>query len=349
MRRKIATIHDAARRAGVSIKTVSRVINNSPDVAKKTRAKVVNAVRALDFHPHTWARNLASRRSRTIAVVVPLAPQHVFLRPFFFQVLHGVSEVLEQHGYEMIVHTRAQEASFIDTWKNRRADALILMSVPVRDPRILELRREGAPFVLTCRVDEPGSELDRTVSWVDADHVAGTEAAANHLIDLGHRRIALMGGPSNLMVSRLRAEGFWQVVRRRGLSSDEIHSVNGDFSIEAGRALGIQLLDRSDRPTAIMCVDDGLAIGVLHAARALNLPVPDELSVVGYDDMTLSAYVDPPLTTVRQHAERKGQMAATAVLRLLERGPEAAPEQHVLPTELVVRKSTAVAPFLAAI
>jgi LacI family transcriptional regulator len=341
---KAPTIHEVAREAGVSIKTVSRVINNSPGVAEATRAKVAEAVRALDFHPHAWARNLAGRRAHTVAVMIPLAPQHVFSRPFFFQVLYGISAVLEERGYDLLVHTRSHAGSFLEPWKNRRADGLILMSVPVRDPRIAELHREGVPFVLTCRVDQPGSELDKSVSWVDADHVMGAEMAAQHLLGLGHRKIALVGGPENLMVSHLRAEGFWRLIKRAGISPSETPSVAGDFSIEAGRSLGLQLLEGPDRPTAIFCVEDSLAIGVLQAARRLGIRVPEELAVVGYDDVPVSAYVDPPLTTVRQHAERKGTIAASALLRLLERGRREAPEQHVLNTELVVRNSTAPAP-----
>lgn len=343
--RKSPTIHDVAREARVSIKTVSRVINGGIGVAENTRARVLESVRALDFHPHTGARNLAGRRSRTIAVIIPLAPQYVFSRPFFFQVFYGISTVLEENGYDLVVHTRAHDESFIDSWKNRRADALILMSVPVRDARILELNRQGVPFVLTCRVDEPGSELDKATSWVDADHIAGADAAVNYLFDLGHRKVALVGGPPNLMVSRLRAEGFWQAIRRRKIATSDVATVTGEFSIDAGKTAGMQLLDRPDRPTAIMCAEDSLAIGVVQAARALGLRIPQDLSVVGYDDAPVSAYVDPPLTTVRQHAERKGKLAAAAVLRLLEGGPQRAPEQHLLTTELVVRNSAGPAPL----
>ncbi len=333
-------IHDVANHAGVSIKTVSRVINNSSGVRVETRRRVEEAIRALDFHPHSWARNLARRRAQTIAVVIPLAPRFVYTDQAYFQVLHGIGEVLEQHGYDLLLHVRGSERSFAGLWKERRADALILMSVPVRDPRVLELRDLGAPFVLTCRADEPGTELDRTVSWVAADDESGADAAVTHLLTLGHRRVALLNGSGNVTFCRLRARGFERALERFGIVADEMPRVSGEFSIETGRALGGLLLDRHDPPTGIFCGDDALAIGVVQAARQRELRVPRDLSVVGYDDIALSPYVDPPLTTVRQSLEQKGRLAAACALRLLGEREPGEVEQHLLSTELVVRQST---------
>ncbi|MHB8618184.1 MAG: LacI family DNA-binding transcriptional regulator [Chloroflexota bacterium] len=333
-------IHDVARHAGVSIKTVSRVINNSPSVKPDTRQRVLESIRTLDFHAQSWAQNLARRRSRSVAVIIPLAPQFVFSHQFFFQVLRGIGEVLELHGYELLLHVQAHDR-FVDLWKERRADALIVMSIPMRDPRLFELLQAGTPFVATMRVDEPGSQLDSAVSWVDSDHLGGAEMATDHLLSIGHRRLALMNGPANLMVSHLRAEGFGRALRRRGLSINDAPMLSGEFSIETGRALGDLLLARPDPPTAVFCGDDTLAMGLIQAAHGRGLRVPNDLSVVGFDDMAFSSYLDPPLTTVRQPAELKGRLVASTLLRMLEGEGPAQVEHHLLPVELVVRRSTA--------
>lgn len=337
-------MEDVARHAGVSLKTVSRVINNSPNVAPETRHRVEQAIAALDFHPHSWARNLARRQSRSVGVVIPLRTQDIFGRNFVFETLVGAGEALAEAGYELTLFARPASAPFVDLLKERRVDGLLLMNVPIADPRIVALVEEGSPFLLTCRPDLPHTGLDERVSWVDADHARGARLAVEHLADLGHERFALISGPWDLMVSRLRDEGARRALSDLGLPGPP-PTLHGEFSIPSGEALVHDVMNAHPDTTAILCGDDTIAIGVIEGARAQGLRVPEDLSVVGFDDMVFSGYVDPPLTTIRQPAKQKGRQAAGLLLsQLIESNGKVPSVQHaVLPTQLVVRRSTGAA------
>lgn len=335
----MATMEDVARLAGVSLKTVSRVVNDSPHVAPETRKRVEGAVKELDFHPHSGARSLARRRSGTVGVVAPLQAEGIFSRSFILETLAGAGQALGDAGYELVLIARSASAPFIDLIKQRRVDGLLLMNVPIADPRVEELQAADVPFVLTCRPDVEGSPLDRAVRWVDADHAHGASAAVEYLASLGHSRFAVVSGPWDLMVSRLREKGARQTLARLGLPAPAA-TLNGEFSIEAGVELGEALLAEQGATTAVLCGDDHLAIGVIQAARARGLSVPGDLSVVGFDDIMFSAYVSPPLTTVRQPGREKGRLAAEMLLAIDSAGDNDPPAQVLLPTELVVRAST---------
>lgn len=337
----LATMEDVARHAGVSLKTVSRVINDSPNVAAETRQRVEQAIATLDFHPHSWARNLARRQSRAVGVVIPLRTQDIFGRNFVLETLVGAGDALAEAGYELTLFARPASAPFIDLLKERRVDGLLLMNVPIADPRIVALVDEGSPFLLTCRPDLPHAALDQRVNWVDADHARGAQSAVEHLAGLGHERFALISGPWDLMVSRLRDEGARYALSRLGLPAAPL-TVHGEFSIPSGEVLVHDVMDTHPDTTAILCGDDTIAIGVIEGARARGLRVPQDLSVVGFDDMAFSGYIDPPLTTIQQPAKQKGSLAASLLLsQLMESNGNVPAVQHVvLPTQLVVRRST---------
>jgi LacI family transcriptional regulator len=339
------SIQDVADRAGVSIKTVSRVINGSDGVRPATLKRVRQAIDALGYAPSSAARQLArSRGTRTvrIGVVIPVEPEKAMSHRVFFETFQGLGDAMHGDGHQLILHINARTDSFVETWRSAGTDGLIVMSAPAADPRVVELQRESVPFVLTCRPDQPGSQLDESVAWVDSDHTHGGQVAMDHLLSLGHTRIGLVNGPRELMVSRLREVGVQTSLEQHGLATDLVRTVDAEFSVEDGQAIGGLMLNSETRPTAIFCGSDSLALGVVNAAEAAGLRVPQDVSVVGYDDIELSRFLNPPLTTVRQDSRLKGRLAATTLLRRLDGGAtrDGRPEQHLLTTELVVRRSS---------
>jgi DNA-binding LacI/PurR family transcriptional regulator len=237
----------------------------------------------------------------------------------------------------MLDVSRGRE-TYGDVYLDRRAAGLVLMNVPEDDPRVNNLCKHGVPFALTCRVSTPG------VSFVAADDERGGYVAAAHLIELGHRRIGYLGGAPGLATTRLRAAGYRRAMEGAGLAVEArwVHHVDG-FSERTGHEGATHLLAAAPELSAVITPDDMMALGTILAAREQGRAVPGDLSVVGFNDITLARYVRPALTTVRQDAYRKGQIAAQLLLARIANA-EAKAEHVILPTELVVRESTTRAP-----
>ncbi len=337
----MANMQQVAAYAGVSLKTVSRVVNEMPNVRDDTSRRVREAIAALNYYPHAAAQTLARRKSGVVGAVVALSPEDLSSRNALLDTLAGASPVLARGGYDLAIYTQ-MEKSFLGLVQGGQVDALLLLNVPARDPRILELVEEGSTFVLTCQPDTPGSPLSNRVSWVDSDQASGAAAAVEHLADLGHRSFGLIAGPPNLVVTQLRERATRDAIAARGLPEPG-PTLYGEFSMLSGERLLDEILETQPQMTAVICGDDTSAIGVVHAALDRGIRVPHDLSVVGFDDMAFSRYFSPPLTTVRQPMQEKGARAARLLLAQLgsDRGLVAQVQHELLPTELIVRGSTA--------
>lgn len=328
------TIADVAAHAGVGVATVSRVFNGHPNVAEPTRARVLSAIRELDYRPSSVARNLSLRRTFVIGVVVPF-----FTNPSAVERVRGIVFGLEASPYDLAlfdVESPDRQRRAFDTFgRGDRADGLLVVSLVPPDVELVRLEAAQIPCVL---VDAPHPVLQTVLS----DDVEGGELATRHLLELGHRRIAFIGDkpPDRFRFhsSRDRTEGYVQALEHVGLAVRPEYVREGTQSTQLARSIAEELLRLPDPPTAIFAASDTQALGVLEAARALGVRVPDELSVVGFDDVEVASYVG--LTTVRQPLFESGRRGAELLLETLA-GESRDARSETLPLELVVRSTTA--------
>ncbi|MEI7742497.1 MAG: LacI family DNA-binding transcriptional regulator [Chloroflexota bacterium] len=331
------TIADVARIAGVGRGTVSRVLNNKPNVDPETRDRVQAVIDRLDFVPSAAARRLSLGRTQTVAVVVPF-----LTRPSVVLRLRGIEASLVEAGLDMMAmnveSVARRDAILRVVARPERIDGLILVSITPHEEELARIEAARLPLVL---VDAHHRSIPRVV----VDDVGGGRLAAEHLLDLGHQTLGFVGDVPRpgfgSTSSRLRLRGVEQALRARGIAIRAEHLGLAEHGRHAARASAERILARSDRPTAIVAASDTEAIGVLEAAMELGIPVPEELSVIGYDDVEAADLVG--LTTVRQPLEETG---ARAVARLVARigGDETAPLREVLPVRLVVRRTTSALP-----
>ncbi|HEV7719889.1 MAG TPA: LacI family DNA-binding transcriptional regulator [Iamia sp.] len=330
----MATIAEVAARAGVGAGTVSRVLNHSPKVSETTRARVQAAIAELGYRPNPLAQGLSRGRCRTLGVVVPY-----FTTPSPVERLRGVAAALDGAQHDLVifnVESVAHRDDFLGTLDRRdRADGLLLMSFPPPPADLARIVTAGVPVVLVDAVAEG-------VSSVVVDDVAGGRMATEHLLGLGHERIAFIGGdpdePLGFTSADDRELGFRQAMADAGVEVDESLVRYGTHAREVAVAIAKDLLRQAAPPTAVFATADVQALGVIEAVRSLGRHVPDDLSVIGFDDIELSAYVG--LTTVRQPLFESGQLATRLLLEALAGDTTPTVHVHELPLEVVVRSTT---------
>ena len=336
------TIYEVAKRARVSTATVSRVLSQPDVVSPATRRRVLAAIEHLGYTPNVAARNLRTSRTGKLLVTVP-----DISNPFFSLILKGIEDAAQREGYAVLLgdtqHDEAREDRYAAMLQRREADGLIFLGH--RLSRVAAAVIKGAaprcaPVVNGCEFNPKTG-----VPSVHIDNARAASEAMDLLFRLGHRRVGIITGPLVSPLSRDRLQGV--MARARQTRADRgLLIVHGDFSIESGAAEGDRLLARRDRPTAIFCFNDEMAMGVLQAARRRGVRVPDQLSVIGFDDIRFASYTDPPLTTVSQPMRALGEGTVRLLLDILN-GDVARPESVTLPHTLVVRSSTAPPPTSA--
>ena len=328
------TIYDVAKQAGVGIGTVSRVLNDSPHVRDETRQRVLAAIEALDYRPSPIAQRLSLRKTLTIGVVV------VFLtRPSVVERLRGIESVVAESEYDLTVYNvetpARRDTYFQDIPSGHRVDGLIVISLSPSDADVIRFARAGLPVTL---VDTQHTALPRIV----VDDVRGGYLATQHLIELGHQRIAFVGDPLhmafNFTSSRDRHQGYARALAECGIPYRPEYHQSGDHGEEPARRLTYALLQLPTPPTAIFAASDTQAFGVLQAARDLGLRVPEDLSVVGYDDIEAAEYLN--LTTIHQPLYDSGLRGINLLLQTID-DPSAPARVEQLPLHLVVRSTTA--------
>jgi DNA-binding LacI/PurR family transcriptional regulator len=338
---KPATIRDVAQKAGVGLGTVSRVINDSPLVSDATRTRVQLAIDELNFVPNPTARRLSLGKTSTIAVIVPF-----FTRPSFIERLRGVELTLAESEYALNIYNvetvERRDQCMRQVPRKELADGVLIISLSPRNEDIPYLTRTDVPIVLVDANHPSLTSLNRVV----VNDVEGGRIATQHLIDIGHRRIGfisdLLENPFNFTSSRDRFQGYREALECAGIPfTPEFHGQGEHERYEACR-LATEILALPDRPTAIFAASDTQAMGVLEAARKCGLRVPEELSVIGYDDIEMAEYLG--LTTIRQLLFESGQKSVNILLKTLECGL-AEPTCEVLPTELIVRQTTTSPPI----
>ena len=336
MGKTVNTIADIAKIAGVSKSTVSRALNDSPLISEETRKKIKAIAQENQFEVHQGARCLSLNRSQTLALIIPLAPQkeHFITDPFFVELLRGIMVAIGQHHYDLLIgqptkHDACEIQRYIDS---KRADGLILMGgcMGYLDKFINPLA-QSIPAIIW------GTDTNQRFCSVDCDNLSGARLATQHLLQLDRRRIALLGGFQTAPETPLRYQGYADMLRESDSQLDPTLITHGDYSSSSGYRLMQQLLQQAPDIDGVFACSDLMAVGAMEALRENGRRVPEDVSVVGFDDIPLAEHCSPPLTTIRQHITKAGEVMVHNLMQFLKDGIIT---RTILPVELVVRKSS---------
>ncbi len=326
------TIRDVAQAANVSTNTVSRALNNKPDVSPETRRRVLAAAKELNYSPNNLARSLISKKTGTLGVVVTDNAN-----PFYARIIKGIEDVGRRHGYSIILcntdEDSEREEEAIRLLQQKRVDGILITPVQ-KDFRYLEvLRNYQSPFVLLNR--HPKNEM---VDYVINDNAYGARLAIGRLISVGRRKIAYICGPSTISSVQERLEGCFAAMEAGGLSPKSLHVERTNLKMEDGFEAMQKLLE-NDRPDGVFAYSDILAIGAMKSILEANLRIPEDIALIGYDDIEFASMLEVPLTTVRQPRYRIGEKAANMLINKLNNKNGTEVESVVLRPELILRKS----------
>lgn len=332
------TIKDVARVANVAPSTVSRVIANSPRISEKTKERVREVMDQLGYHPNFIARSLASQSTRAIGLVMPSSTDAVFQNPFFPTVLTGLSEGAHSKQYALHMTTGKTENEIFDgvvaMVQGGRVDGVVLLYSKVEDKVIAYLRERDFPFVV---IGKPFKD-DDNISYVDNDNFKAGKEVTEHLIQLGHDRIGFIGGNLDLVVTVERLLGYEKALRNSGLSLVDDYIVNDEFLRESGQDAVKELLSLENPPTAMVVADDLMALGVLNKLDEMGIAVPEDISIVSFNNVLIAEMARPPLTSVDINIFDLGYQAAKSLIQKIE-NPEEPNKRIIIPFKIVKRFS----------
>ena len=326
------TIKDVAELAGVHPSTVSRVINDDSRISEKTREKVFLIIKKLGYTPNAIARGLKTKRTHTLGMLIP-----DITNPFFAEIARGVEDAANKNDFNIILCNTddrlKKERTYLEILRGKRVDGLILGTAHIKDKSILELEKNNFPYILVSRNIEG---LDKNCVIVDDE--AGGIMAAEYLIKLGHRRIAHITGPLKTRSALNRLKGYKLTLKKHEIEYEDELVGEGDFRIKGGYQVMKRFLKLAEPPTAIFAANDLLALGAMQAIQKKNFHIPEDFSVIGFNDIELASFIYPALTTIRQPMLEMGALAVKMLLRIIEEG-EFNQRKIVLKPKLIIRKS----------
>jgi LacI family transcriptional regulator len=335
------TIRELARLSGVSVGTVSRALNGYTDVSPATRDRIVQLAQELDYTPAAAARTLVTERSHVVGVFLETGEGHPDVQhPFFHEVLGGLKQMIGLAGYDLLLFASEQPGngfgphSYLKRARHHRVDGTVLMGVDTGDPEVERLLRSEIPCV-GVDVELAGPNNGSVMS----DNVEAAAIAVRHLIELGHRRIATITGLIHTCPGRDRLRGYREEIQRQGLAYRDDYVAYGDYYVESGAEGMSRLLELPEPPTAVFAASDLMAVGAMRPIAQAGLRIPQDIALVGFDDILLAGYTQPPLTTLRQDKQGLGAAAGESLVDRLD-GDGDAQAAITLPVELVVRGST---------
>ena len=338
MARSRPTQQQIAEEVGISRTTVSLVLNDVPDVhiSPETRQRILEVAGRLNYYPDAAARRLASGKTCTIALVWHRGPDQTYRDAFLPGILQGITRAARHYGYHVLFHPIEPDESngdYVELARSRHTDGIILSGPRTDDTHLLDLHREGFPLVLQGQL--PGSNIPS----VDVDNIHGAKAAVEHLLALGHRRVGtITNAPLTYISSRQRLEGYRQALEQASLPYNENLVQYGNFDEESGVVAIETLLELDNPPTAIFVASDMVAMGALRALHDRGLRVPEDIALVGFDDITAARFITPTLTTIHVPTFGLGWSAAELIIRIIEQDtPDKT--QILLDTKLVIRDS----------
>lgn len=331
------TIKDVAKKAGVSPSTVSRVMSNHPRISRETTRKVKEIMEELGYHSNIMARSLVSNKTYTLGMLLPRPAEELFQNHFFAENIRGITTQASRKGYDVLMTTGHSELGEVEAVtrlvKGRRVDGVILLQSRKNDPIISFLKTEQFPFVLI------GHYRDDEILSVDNDNVQASYDATVHLIAQGHERIGFVSGPPNLTVSLDRLEGYKKALADHGLRMDPEWVMEGEFLQESGYRAMSFFMSLPERPTALVVIDDIVTFGIMRGLAEIGYKVPDDLSLVSFNNIALAELSSPPLSSIDIGIYQLGYMASQLLIRYIQ---DDKPQQFrtIVPHRLIVRESS---------
>ncbi|MFW6022317.1 MAG: LacI family DNA-binding transcriptional regulator [Halanaerobiaceae bacterium] len=331
----MVTIKDIAKTAGVSITTVSKVINNYPDIGQETRDRVIKIMKQANYHPNAIARSLSTNKSNSIGVFLHYHPSKGLHHIFFHEILFSLETVMGKKGYDFIYFSDLKwkrSCDYLDKCHNRHIDGVILMGIN-RDSNVEDLLQSDIPAVF-LDIDVIGENA----TYITSDNILGARKAVGHFHELGHTDIGMIAGLKNTIPTKQRSRGFELQMEELGLSLNKDWIVNSFYNEEGGYSAMTELLALKDYPTAIFCHSDMIAIGAMKAIKDAGYSIPEDFSIIGFDDLEICNYVSPKLTTIKQDTYLMGEKAAKLLEDMIKDSDKEI-EPQILPVELIKRKS----------
>lgn len=331
----MATIADVAKEAGVSVATVSRLLNKQDVVSPETAARVYAAVEKLAYEPNLLARNFRKSESRVILLLAPNVTN-----PYYAHILSGIGDAARELGYSALIFTTADDPALeregLEMLKKRRADGAILMASDIHCEWLLDYSSRFP--IVQC--SEYGPDVD--IPHVSIDNYLAAQQTMGYLFGLGHKRIAIISSENDYISTAQRLQGYKDTLEKHGIAPREDYIVyaSRDYSFKSGKVKARQLLSVEPRPTAIFCISDTLALGAITAAKEMGLRVPEDVTVIGFDDVEHTTMLHPYITTVAQPCYELGRQSAHLLYALMTQGKEV-PRQVILEHHLIVRESSA--------
>ncbi|SFL74338.1 LacI family DNA-binding transcriptional regulator [Halanaerobium salsuginis] len=327
------TIKDIAKQAGVSVTTVSRVINNKPDVGDKTRAKILRIIEDLNYNPNSVARGLVMQKTNTIGLIIP-----DISNPFFPQVARAIEDKAQKLDYSVIFfntdNNPDREKKAVELFKSKQVDGLIVSLSLGNEAILRELKSADYPVVQIDR-----AVLTDNYPLVSIDNQNSAYQLVQYILNKGHRRVAHISGDLNTTTARARLAGYQQALLDYGIKLDDNLLIKGDYSQYTGYQAMRQLLELDNPPTAVFAANDLSAAGVYKAIYAAGLRIPQDIAVAGHDDIEIASLLQPELTTMRQPKYNLGEEAVTILLRMINSKQKLKLSDHILKTNLIIRQS----------
>ncbi len=336
MEKRNITLKDIAKFVGVSTATASLALAGDPRVNIKTKKAVEEAAKRLKYVPNEIGRSLRAKKAETIALIFPNTPHNAFSHPYFVELLEGITEVLIQNNFHLLLSTSPsesnEEAAYDTILRNRRADGIILWPASIKDRNVLRIVESGFPVVYL------GKWHHNEVLSVERDDFGGAYLATSHLLKAGRRRIAHITGPLDYQVSIDRLEGYKRALEDHQVLFDPALIAEADYTMESGHEAVGRLLKKGVQYDGVFAGNDRMAIGAMNAIQSAGRSIPGDVAIVGCDNIEMAAMTNPPLTTIHQSMRRIGMIAAEKMIRMLT-GQDLGDIQTIVPAELVVRKS----------
>lgn len=325
---------DIAKLAGVSKSTVSRALNDDPRVNEFTKNEIKMIAEKLDYRPHKVAQALAKKHTNIIAVVLPAFPRSVS-DPFFLEFLKGISEVAFEHGYSLTLPpvNKNDIKLFEKTFKNIKADGIILTEPNFNDPRVKYLKDHNIPFVFNGN-----PMINEDIYWIDTDNRQAAYQAVEYLIKKGHSKIATVTGSLELVAGKYRLQGYLDALSDYDLKIEDEFIINSDFTEEGAYISARELIKLKDKVSAVFVANDLMALGVIKALKEAGISIPEEIAVIGYDGIKLGEFIEPALTTIKNPSIEKGKKAMELLINQIDKVD--LDKRHILlPADLIIRES----------
>jgi len=327
------TIEHIAQLAKVSKATVSRVLNNSPKVTEETRERVMKIIKESGYYPSAMARRLTTNKAETIGLIIPSPQDKTFGNPFYTEILRGFTHQAKIEGYDLLLFINEHQFNYSKLFHDRRVDGLLLVGIKRDDKGIIRLSKNKFPYILTGKVDY------KEANYVDAENRKGAYQAVSYLARFGHKRIAYIGGSFEFVFNQERFEGYLSALKDHNLEYGKELTMKSISTQESGYEAMRKILKSSSIPTAVFAANDLDAIGAMRAIKEKGLKIPEDIAIIGFDDIQLASYVDPPLTTIKQPIFEMGTTALNLLISIIE-GKRIGTQKIELHTQLIIRKST---------